>query len=348
MLVFQSNRLDPDPDDDTDINTIHVISLTTGEVVNLGEGRTPVWTASDHDHDHDHDGDVRGNVEDGRLVTNDRAYGYDFALDTTVFDVGFDVAGLAEGSMLQLEVLQGVTFWNGRGSTPRFAPVRRGVELNFNHDAEDVRIGARRHVRRRLNVGAAEASAGGTEVHDHFDVTVGRNWNGSTFRGRAPNGIYVVVGRLVSDGVSPSAPMAFVFNVRASETAHEAAVEFFHDRPAVGVFAVDMPSQLVYGVGQILEVTYRFSDPVSVRGTPRLPLTVGGKRRFATFSRSASSAEDLVFTYRFRAHDRGTVRPRGNRLTIQLPVGSGIRGAAGGTVFRGFAVTWPQVRPEAG
>jgi len=40
--------------------------------------------------------------------------------------------------MLQLEVLQGVTFWNGRGSTPRFAPVRRGVELNFNRDAEDV------------------------------------------------------------------------------------------------------------------------------------------------------------------------------------------------------------------
>jgi len=191
-------------------------------------------------------------------------------------------------------------------------------------------------------------SAGGTEVHDHFDVTVGRNWNGSTFRGRAPNGIYVVVGRLVSNGVRPSAPMAFVFNVRASETAHEAAVEFFHDRPAVGVFAVDTPSQLAFGVGQILEVTYRFSDPVSVRGTPRLPLTIGGTRRFATFSRSASSAEELVFTYRFRAGDRGTVRPIGNRLTIQLPAGSGIRGSAGGSVFRAFAVTWPQVRTEAG
>lgn len=348
MLVFQSNRLDPDPDDDTDITTIHVISLTTGEIVTLGEGRTPVWTASDHDHDHDHDGDVRGSVVDGRLVTNDRAYGYDFEPDTTVFDVGFDVTGLAEGSVLQLEVLQGVTFWNGRGSTPRFAPVRRGVELNVNHDAEDVRIGATRNVGRRLDVGTAEAGAGGTAVHDHFDVTVGRNWNGSTFSGRAPNGIYVIVGRLVGDGVSPSAPMAFVFNVRASETAHEAAVGFLHDRPAVGVVSVETPSQLVFGVGQILEVTYRFSDPVSVRGTPRLPLTIGGTRRFATFSRSASSAADLVFTYRFRAGDRGAVRPTGDRLAIQLPAGSGIRGAAGGTVFRAFAVTWPQVRTEAG
>lgn len=119
-----------------------------------------------------------------------------------------------------------VTFWNGRGSTPRFVPVRRGVELNVNHDAEDVRISARRHVGRRLDVGTAEASTAGTVVHDHFDVTVGRNWNGSTFSGRAPHGTYVIVGRLVGDGVSPSAPMAFVFNVGASEATHEAAVGF--------------------------------------------------------------------------------------------------------------------------
>lgn len=100
------------------------------------------------------------------------------------------------------------------------------MELNVNHDAEDVRIGAGRHVGRRLDVGTAEASTAGTVVHDHFDVTVGRDWNGSTFSGRAPNGIYVIVGRLVSDGVSPSAPMVFVVNVGASVTAHEAAVGF--------------------------------------------------------------------------------------------------------------------------
>jgi Tol biopolymer transport system component len=344
MLVFQSNRLDPDPDDDTDITTIHVISIASGEIVDLGEGRTPVWTAAADDHDHGHEGDVIGSVVDGRLVTTHRGYGYEFEPDTTVFDVGFTVTGLAEGTVLRLEILQGVTYWNGRGSTPRFAPVRRGVELNFNNDAQDVRIGATRSVGRLLDIGAAEATAGGTEVHDHFDVTVGRNWNGSTFRGRAPNGIYVVMGRLVGTGVNSSAPMAFVFNVGASETAHEAAVEFLDDGPAVSVFGVETPAQLVYTRGQILQVTYRFSDPVSVRGTPRLPLTIGGKERFATLDRSASTDENLVFSYRFRTDDRGRVRPTGNRLVIRVPAGSGIRGAAGGAVFRAFAVDWPTVQ----
>ena len=78
------------------------------------------------------------------------------------------------------------------------------------------------------------------------------------------------------------------------------------------------------------------------------PLTIGSTRRFATLSRSASSAEDIVFTSRFRAGDRGTVRPTGNRLTTQLPAGSGIRGAAGRSVFRAFDVTRPQVLTEAG
>ncbi|NBU41711.1 MAG: hypothetical protein EBS51_13110 [Planctomycetia bacterium] len=204
--------------------------------------------------------------------------------------------------------------------------------------------GARRHVGRWLDVGTAEATAGGTEVHDHFDVTIGRSWNGSRFSGRAPNGIYVVVGRLVGAGVSPSAPVAFVFNVGASETAHEAAVEFFHDRPAVGVFGVETPSQPVYARGQTLQVAYRFSDPVSVRGTPSLPLKIGGKERFATLDRSASTDESLVFFYRFRANDRGRVRPTGNHLVIRLPAGSGIRGAAGGPVFRAFDVNWPSVQ----
>lgn len=44
-LVFQSDRLDPDLDDDADLTTIHVIDLASGDVVDLGEGRTPVWSA---------------------------------------------------------------------------------------------------------------------------------------------------------------------------------------------------------------------------------------------------------------------------------------------------------------
>jgi len=288
---------------------------------------------------------VKGSVVDGRIVTNHRSYGYDFEPGEAVFDVGFDVTGLAVGTELQLEVMQGVTFWNGRGSTPRFSPVRGGVELNFNNEAEDVRIGATKNVGRLLDIGEAEATAGGTEVHEHFNVTVGIGGSGGNFgRRRVPDGIYVVMGRLVGDGVNPSAPMAFVLNVRASEEAHEAAVEFFDDSPPVSVFGVTTPAQVNYGLGQALQVTYRFSDAVTATGSPRLPLTIGGKARFATLDRAASSGENLVFSYTMRAGDNGAVRPRGGQLGIQLPNGSRIRGAAGGIVFPAFTVNFPNVQ----
>ena len=298
------------------------------------------------DHEGSHGGDVIGSVVDGRLVTNHRAYGYEVEPDTTVFDVGFDVPGLAAETPLQFEVMQGVTFWNGSGSTPRFLPVRSGVEMNFNNEAEDVRIGATRNVGRLLDIGMAEPVEGGTEVHDHFNVTVGRNWDGTAFAATAPTGIYVVIGRLVGDGVNPSAPIAVVLNVGASEAAHEAAVEQFDASPAVSVFGVTMPSQVNYGLGQAIQVTYRFSDPVTATGSPRLPLTIGGKPRFATLDRTASSGENVVFSYTVRAGDNGAVRARGGALGIQLPNGSRIRGAAGGTVFPQFAVTLPEMQAQ--
>ena len=293
-----------------------------------------------------HAGDVIGSVDDGRLVTNHRAYGYDVEPETTVFDVGFDVTGLAAETPLQFEVMQGVTFWNGSGSTPRFSSARGGVEMNFNNEAEDVRIGATRNLGRLLDIGMAEPVEGGTEVHDHFNVTVGRNWNGSEFGRPAPTGIYVVVGRLIGDGVNPSAPIAVVLNVGASEEAHDAAVELFDESPAVSVFGVTMPSQLNYGLGQRFEVTYSFSDPVTAAGSPRLPLTIGGKPRFATLDRTASSGENVVFSYTVRAGDNGAVRARGGALGIQLPSGSRIRVAAGGTVFPQFAVTLPEMQAQ--
>ncbi len=134
-----------------------------------------VWTLAEDDHGEEgHAGDIVGAVVDGRLVTDHRAYGYEFEPDTTYFDVGFDVAGLPVDGVLEMEVLQGVTFWNGVGDTPRFAPARRGVELNFNNAAENVRVGATRNVGQLIEVGVAAAGEGeGTEVHDHFDVTVG-------------------------------------------------------------------------------------------------------------------------------------------------------------------------------
>jgi hypothetical protein len=47
-----------------------------------------------------------------------------------------------------------------------------------------------------------------------------------------------------------------------------------------------------------------------------------------------------------RAGDNGAVRARGGALGIQLPNGSRIRGAAGGTVFPQFAVTLPEMQAQ--
>lgn len=293
-----------------------------------------VWTLAEDDHGAEpHAGDVVGEVVDGRLVTDHRAYGYEFEPDTTFYDVGFDVAGLEEGAVLEMEVLQGVTFWNGRGTTPRFTPARRGVELNFNNAAENVRIGATRNVGQLLEIGVAEPVEGGTEVHDgaHFDVTVGSGGAGDAFSRSAPGGIYVIVGRLVGDGVDSSAPLAFVFNAGASEEAHEAAVALFEESPPVSVLEVTTPEAGLYKAGDPITITAEFSSPVVVRGTPRLPITVGGRPRFATFDRAASTGENVAFTYVLKRNDNGEVAANGQIQTRGRR--NSIVGAAGGPVF---------------
>lgn len=44
-IVFQTHIEDDDPDGDDDRTVIRVLERATGEIVTLGEGRTPVWTA---------------------------------------------------------------------------------------------------------------------------------------------------------------------------------------------------------------------------------------------------------------------------------------------------------------
>lgn len=305
-----------------------------------GDGLTPeVWALAGEEHGEEH-GDVEAEVLDGRIVVHTWSYGFEYELDTTVFDVGFDVTGLDEGSVLQFEVLQGVTFWNGRG-TPRFTPAGGGVELNFTNAAGSARVGATRNVGRLLEIGSAEAIEGGTEVHDHFDVTIGRGGSGDTFGRDAPAGVYVVIGRLVSDGVAASVPMAFVFNVGATEEAHTAAVEAFTAGPPVSVLSVTPPEQGLYKAGDPITITAEFSSAVVAQGTPRLPITVGGKPRFATLDRAASSGESLAFTYVLRRGDNGIVAANGQ---IQTPGRkTSIVGAAGGPVFTQAAIAFGEV-----
>ena len=61
-----------------------------------------------------------------------------------------------------------------------------------------------------------------------------------------------------------------------------------------------------YGVGEDIEVAVAFTEDVTVDttgGTPRVALTVGSNTRYADYSASDSSADELAFVYEVRADD---------------------------------------------
>ena len=61
-----------------------------------------------------------------------------------------------------------------------------------------------------------------------------------------------------------------------------------------------------YGVGEEIEVAVGFTDDVTVdttSGTPRVELTVGSNTRYADYSASDSSADELAFLYEVTADD---------------------------------------------
>lgn len=289
---------------------------------------------------------VFGTVVDGRLVTGRRAYGFQPAPDVASFDVDFEINGLAEGSQVWFEFMQGVTFWNGRGATPRFQRSQQPVELNFGNDTADVRIGAVKNVGSFLDVGVAEPGPGGSIVSEQFVVTAGIGGSGGSFSRRAANGVYAVVGRLVGDGVESSQPVTFLFEVGTVPAgAFEAAVQSFRTSPPVSVFDVQTPESGFYGAGRAIQVTYQFSDPVTVTGAPRMPLTLSApaplnrQQRFATYDAAASTPTRVVFSYVVQPAD-GFSRSGVNQAFVQtrtgqlqLPRGSAIRGADGGIVF---------------
>lgn len=159
--------------------------------------------------------------------------------------------------------------------------------------------------------------------------------------------MYAIVGRFVTEGTAAdaSAPLALVFQVGTVSTSiYQGAVQFFGNAPPVSVSGVQTPSAGVYGTGNDLRVTYEFTDPVTVTGAPRLPLTLttGTTRRgrMAVLDRNLSSPTRLVFRYEVQANDgfvpslgafQGTLQP--TRGQLQLPLGSAIRSVAGGVVF---------------
>jgi hypothetical protein len=286
-------------------------------------------------------GDTRAVATDARAVARDLApVGREFRTELPIA-----VANVPLGATVQLEVLTGLTTWNGRGGAPTFRPVPRGLELNLRAAGIDLRIGERTdraippqtgQIRRTMTLAASD----GQPLERRIAVTIGSGGAADRFtKPGAPPGLYAFTGLLSIGGVEtvrPSQPVTFVFRVGAvSNAAVQAAVAAF-SAPATGPAAVLAVAARSAGVDRpfsnSLLITVEYSTPVTVsRKSPQLPFFLGGVRRLATLPVDAprTDVRQLTFSYPLPGDvNEGTVIDIGTSLL--MPPGATIR-TAGGT-----------------
>ena len=286
-------------------------------------------------------GDTRAVATDARAVARDLApVGREFRTELPIA-----VANVPLGATVQLEVLTGLTTWNGRGGAPTFRPVPRGLELNLRAAGIDLRIGERTdrgippqtgQIRRTMTLAASD----GQPLERRIAVTIGSGGAADRFtKPGAPPGLYAFTGLLSIGGIEtvrPSQPVTFVFRVGAvSNAAVQAAVAAF-SAPATGPAAVLAVAARSAGVDRpfsnSLLITIEYSTPVTVsRKSPQLPFFLGGVRRLATLPVDAprTNVRQLTFSYPLpRDVNEGTLLDLG--ASLLLPPGASIR-TAGGT-----------------
>jgi len=286
-------------------------------------------------------GDTQAVATDARAVARDLApVGREFRTELPIA-----VANVPLGATVQLEVLTGLTTWNGRGGVPTFRPVPRELELNLQAAGIDLRIGERTdrgippqtgQIRRTMTL----AASAGQPLERRIAVTIGSGGAADRFtKPGAPPGLYAFTGLLSIGGVEtvrPSQPVTFVFRVGAvSNAAVQAAVAAFSG-PATGPAAVLAVAARSAGVDRpfsnSLLITVEYSAPVTVsRKSPQLPFFLGGVRRLATLPVDAprTDVRQLTFSYPLPGDvNEGTVIDIGTSLL--MPPGATIR-TTGGT-----------------
>ena len=290
-------------------------------------------------------GDTQAVVTDASAVARDLApVGRAFRTELPIA-----VANVPLGATVQLEVLTGLTTWNGRGGVPAFRPVPRGLEVNLQLGGVpvpgfDLRVGQLTdravppqvgQIRRTVSLAASD----GQPLERRIAVTIGTGGVADRFAkpGAAP-GLYAFTGLLSIGGVEtvrPSQPVTFVFRVGAvPDAAVQAAVASF-SAPASGPAAVLAMAARSAGIDRpfsnAILVTVDYSAPVTVsRRSPQLPIFVGGVRRLATLPVDAprTNVRQLTFSYQLpRDLNAGTRVVSGASLI--LPPGSAIRTASG-------------------
>jgi hypothetical protein len=289
----------------------------------------------------------------------DPLYGYSFALATPRPADGFDFTtlggqtvatvdvGLVDmplGATLDLEVLSGLQFWNGRGQ-PAFAAVKGGVEINLRAAGANLRVGAKTDqppgqapgsVRHSLEVAVSD----GLPVSRRIAATVGVGGVGESFaKPGAPAGVYAVTGLWSvrnAAGIRDSAPVTLVFAAGGvSRQARDAAVVAFSAPAGRRAAIVATATELVTPDGpgqQFLRINVQYSAPVTVTGrSPQLPVFFDRSMRLVELERGSArvGVTTLSFTIVPTAQERAARTVRlGDALRLQS--GGTLRAAAGG------------------
>jgi len=254
------------------------------------------------------------------VETAARAYGYNFATvgTNTSTKVGFQLANIPEAETLELQVLTGLSYWNGTGQ-PKFVPVKAGVEVNLQVAGQDLRVGEKTDMVGGLNPGqirrsVAIAVSDGVVRNRDIDVSIGTGGVQNRFaKAGAPNGVYAFTGTLSVRGdsslglaggmIRDSMPVSFVFSVGTTGIqARGTAVSYLASPATSPVAVLAVSSELVKPLRvadqSFLRFYVKFSDPVTVvRNSPLLPVLVEGRQRLVAIEpgTNLTNVDTLIF-----------------------------------------------------
>lgn len=296
------------------------------------------------------------------LVTPARAYGFEFtaAAAGAATTIAVDMGQLPFGTVLELDVVGGLTRWTGVG-TPAFVAAPAGLAVDLRVGGSDVRIAAETSVvpvqpgssiRPAVTVGVAD---GGPFVQP-IAATIGRGGSGATFATPgAPPGIYActVMWSVADSGgatrVRDSAPVSLVFaagpvpaGALASAVSWLAAPA---NRPVAIVAAVARSVVPPPGPGSppapaAIEIVTQWSDRVTATGGgPQVPVSFDGRQRFAALAAGSPRVASDVLSFRIvpTASERAAASVRfGPALVVGSP--GGLRGTAGGPALTSLPV----------
>lgn len=246
------------------------------------------------------------------LTSGASSYGYNLQPVGRNFQSSIGVSGtqLPIGSTLQLQVLTGLTYWNGRG-TPNFSTVNNLVEMNLNASGQNLRIGARTDqavgqkpgtVRQTLTVGVSD----GLSFNEQILTSIGTGGRAEIFsKPGASSGIYAFTGLWTVpnvQGIRDSVPVTYLFAIGSGTAANlNAAVSYFSSsaKQIPAVVAVETRYVEPDGYGQkYIQVDVMYSAPVSANGrSPQLPIMFGSTQRMAELQRNSDRTNTNVLTF---------------------------------------------------